>query len=73
LQIEGCLVVSAVYPYGRNLGFLDHNCYFLFQAAPQLYSEAEWTPFQTRYFSEYLVAPETEAGTSGYVSRNSDY
>jgi hypothetical protein len=22
--------------------------------------EAEWTPFQTRYFSENLVAPEIE-------------
>jgi hypothetical protein len=24
--------------------------------------EAEWTPFQTHYFSEYLVAPGIEPG-----------
>jgi hypothetical protein len=27
---------------------------------------------QTPYFSENLVGPEIEAGTSGYVARNSD-
>jgi hypothetical protein len=30
-----------------------------FQVAPQLYS---WTPFQTHYFSENLVAPGIEPG-----------
>jgi hypothetical protein len=35
--------------------------------------EAEWTPFQTHYFSENLAAPGIEPGTSGYVPRNSDY
>jgi hypothetical protein len=29
-------------------------------------------PFQTRYFSENLVAPGIEPGISGYVTRNSD-
>jgi hypothetical protein len=34
---------------------------FSFQVAPQLYShEAEWTPFQTHYFSENLVTPGIE-------------
>jgi hypothetical protein len=34
---------------------------------------AEWTPFQTHYYSENLVAPEIEPGTSGLAARNSDY
>jgi hypothetical protein len=28
-------------------------------------------PFQTQYFSENLVAPEIESGTSEFVARNS--
>jgi hypothetical protein len=35
--------------------------------------EFEWTPFQTHYFSENLVAPGIELGTSGSVARNSDH
>jgi hypothetical protein len=35
--------------------------------------EAEWTPFQTHYFSENLVAPGFEPGTLGSVARNSDH
>jgi hypothetical protein len=30
-------------------------------------------PFQTHYFSENLVAPGIEPGTSGSVARNSDH
>jgi hypothetical protein len=41
-------VVKVTDPYGRILGFLDRNRYFFFQVA----HEAEWTPFQTHYFSE---------------------
>jgi hypothetical protein len=32
-----CHVVSMMDPYGRIIGFLDWNCYFFFQVAPQLY------------------------------------
>jgi hypothetical protein len=35
--------------------------------------EVEWTPFQTHYFSENLVAPGIEPGTSGSVARDSDH
>jgi hypothetical protein len=35
--------------------------------------EAEWNPFQTHYFSENLVAPGIETGSSGSVPRNSDH
>jgi hypothetical protein len=29
--------------------------------------------FQTHYFSEILVAPGIDPGTSGFVARNSDH
>ena len=35
--------------------------------------EAEWTPFQTHYYSENLVAPGIEPETSVYLARNSDH
>jgi hypothetical protein len=35
--------------------------------------EAEWTPFQTPYFSENLVGPRIEPETSGSVARNSEH
>jgi hypothetical protein len=35
---RGCNVVSVIYPYGRNFGFLDRSRYFFFQIAVQLYS-----------------------------------
>jgi hypothetical protein len=34
---------------------------------------AEWTPFQNHYFSENLVAPGIEPGTSGSVTRDCDH
>jgi hypothetical protein len=49
-------------PYGRILGFQDRSRYVFFQITPQLYYEAEWTAFQTHYFSENLVAPGIEQG-----------
>jgi hypothetical protein len=45
--------------YGHILGFLDRSRYNFFQVAPH---EAEWTPFQTHYFSENLVSPGIEPG-----------
>jgi hypothetical protein len=58
-------VFSATDTTAVDLAFLD----------PELVSythEAEWTPFQTHYFSENLVAPGIEHGTSESVARNSD-
>jgi hypothetical protein len=52
-------VVSVTDPYGRILGIPDRNPYFFFQVVPHA---IEWTPFQTHYFSENLVAPGLEAG-----------
>jgi hypothetical protein len=48
-------MVSATDPYANFLGFLDRSRYFFFQIA-------EWTPFQTHYFTERLVAPGIEPG-----------
>jgi hypothetical protein len=49
-------------PYGRILGFLDRSRYIFKQLLSGTH-EAEWTPFQTHYFSENLVAPGIESGT----------
>jgi hypothetical protein len=59
---RGCHVVSVTVPYSRILYFLDRSRYFFFQVAPQCIQEAEWTPFQTHYFSENAIAPEIEPG-----------
>jgi hypothetical protein len=57
---RGCHVVSVTDPYGRIFGFVDLSCYIFFQVAPNYTHEAEWTPFQTHYFSENLVAQGIE-------------
>jgi hypothetical protein len=55
-------MLSVMDPYGRIPGFLARSPYFLLQEASELYSRAEWIPFQTHYFSEDLVAPGIETG-----------
>jgi hypothetical protein len=35
--------------------------------------EAEWTPLQTHYFSETLIAWGIEPGTSGSIANDSDH
>jgi hypothetical protein len=52
-------MVSVTDPY---VGFLDQSRYFFFQIAPHCTQETEWTPFQTHYFSENLVALGIEPG-----------
>jgi hypothetical protein len=59
-------------PTAVNFGFLDRGCHFL-EIAPHNPCEAEWTPFQAHYFSENLVAPGIEPGTSKSVARNCDH
>jgi hypothetical protein len=44
-----------------NLGFLDPDpLIFHSGSSSVILNEAEWTPFQTHYYSEYLVAPGIE-------------
>jgi hypothetical protein len=67
-------MVSVTDPYGRILGFQARSRYYFFQVAPQLCThEAEWTPLQTHYFSEDLVAAGNRTWTSGSVARNPDH
>jgi hypothetical protein len=54
-------VVSLVDPKGRILCLLEGAAFLLFQVAPHTH-EAEWTPLQTHYFSENLVASGIEPG-----------
>jgi hypothetical protein len=70
---RGCHVVSATNPHVVNFGFLDRSRYYPFKQIHSYPHEAEWTPFQTHYFSENLVAPGIEYGTSGSVARNADH
>jgi hypothetical protein len=58
----GCHVVSVTDPYGRILFFLNRRCYFFYKVAHSCTHEAEWTPFQTHYFSENLVESGIESG-----------
>jgi hypothetical protein len=55
-------VVSVTDPYSRILGFLDRNRYFSIKELLSCTQEAEWTPFQTHYFSENLVVPGIKPG-----------
>jgi hypothetical protein len=49
-------MVSVTDPYGCILGFLDRSRYFFFPSSSSVVHR-RWTPFQTHYFSEKLVAP----------------
>jgi hypothetical protein len=60
-------------PTAVTLGFLDGRRHFFIQVAPQL-SSRDWVdPVPDPYFSENVVWPGIEAGTSGSVARNSDH
>jgi hypothetical protein len=64
--------------------FADRGCHMVSTADPEpllflpsspsiVLMKAEWTPFQTHYFSENLVVPGIEPRTSGSVAMNSDH
>jgi hypothetical protein len=55
-------MVSVKDSYGRILVFLDRSRYFSFKQLLNCTHWAEWTTFQTHYFSENLVAPGIEPG-----------
>jgi hypothetical protein len=60
-----------------NLGFLDPELLIFHSSSFSIIltsaRKTEWTPFQTHYFSENLVAPGIEPGFSGSVAKNSDH
>jgi hypothetical protein len=55
-------VVSVTDPYGRILISRPEPLLFLSSSSLKCNREAEWTPFQTHYFSGNLVAPGIEPG-----------
>jgi hypothetical protein len=55
-------VVSVTDPRDRILVFLDPRRYFFFQWLLNCTDEAEWTQFQTHYFSENLIGLGIELG-----------
>jgi hypothetical protein len=68
LRIE-CVAWSAQrIPTAVNLGFPDPEPLIFHSSSSSII-----LPFQTHHFSENLVAPGIESGTSGSVARNSDH
>jgi hypothetical protein len=66
-------VVSAADPLRSVISiFWTGTATFLSSSSSFILTRAEWTPFQTHCYSESLVAPEIEPGTSGLAARNSD-
>jgi hypothetical protein len=55
-----------------NLSFPDQSRYFFLSSSSSfILTSAEWTPFQTHSYSENMVAPGIELGTSESAARNS--
>jgi hypothetical protein len=74
LPIEGVAWSALWITTAVNLGFLDPEPLLFYSSSSSvIFNEAEWTTFQTHYFSENLLAPEIEPETSGSVVRNSDH
>jgi hypothetical protein len=53
-----------------HISFLDRNRYFLSSISSFILTRAEWTLFQTHCYSENLIAPGIEPGTSGLRKQN---
>jgi hypothetical protein len=68
-----CRVVSTTDPYGRILGFLDRNRYFSSKLLLSCIHEAEWTSFQTHYFSENPGSAGNRTRTSGSAAMKTDH
>jgi hypothetical protein len=57
-----------------NLDFLDPELLLFHSSSSSAYpQDTEWTLLQVLYFSENVVVPGIEPGTSGSVARNSDH
>jgi hypothetical protein len=60
--------VSATDPYGRNLGFLDRDRYYFFQASPQLYSRGWEDPVPDPLLLRKSGSAGNRTRTSGSVT-----
>jgi hypothetical protein len=65
-------VVIATDPYGRKFSFSTTEPLLFHSRSSSHPHEVEWIPFQTHYFSEYVVTPAIEPGTSQNVASNSE-
>jgi hypothetical protein len=65
-----CNVVSVADPYCRILFFIDRSRYFLFQAAPQLYSRGWMDPVRDPLLLRKSASAGNRTRTSGSVGRN---
>jgi hypothetical protein len=62
-------VVSAADPLRSLISvFQTGAATFLPSSSSFILTRAEWTPFQTHCYSENVVAPGIEPGTSGYAA-----
>jgi hypothetical protein len=67
-------MVSAMDPLRSLISvFLPGAATFFSSSSSFILTRAVWTPFQTHCYSENLVAPGIEPGTSGLSARNSDH
>jgi hypothetical protein len=67
-------VVSAADPLRSLISvFYTGAATFLSSSSSFTVTRVEWTPFQTHCYSENLVVPGIELGTSGSASRDSDH
>jgi hypothetical protein len=67
--IENVTWLAQQIPTAVNLGFLEPEPLLLLNYT----HKAEWTPFQSHYFSENLVVPGIEPGTFGFLARNYEH
>jgi hypothetical protein len=67
-------VVSAVDPTRSLISiFQTGGTTFLSSSSSFIPTRAEWIPFQNHCYSEKLVVPGIEPGTSGLAAKNSDH
>jgi hypothetical protein len=67
-------VVSATDPLRSLISVLETGAAtFLSSSSSFILTRAEWTPFQSYYYSENPVALGIEPGTPGLAARNSDH
>jgi hypothetical protein len=67
------VVIAADPSRSLNSVFYTGAATFRSSSSSFILTRAEWTPLQTHCYSENLVAPEIEPGTSVSATRNSDH
>jgi hypothetical protein len=73
LQIESVAWSAQRIPTAFNLDFLEPEPLLFHSSSSSVILTRLTTTFQTHYFSENMVAPGIEHGTSGSVAKNCDH